>query len=245
MKKRSILQLISLVGILWFSESVLAYTYYPSMYGNTYIPSYTYIQDSSTYPGCGQADIIIGGQIWASCNVYSKSTGSNEKSGWFFAKDSKASFVSYNGLWAPLEWKWKVKSMSSWYRGPCANWYRIPSRWDWETALYYARLNKTSVSNLLNLPTNGGFRGQKDSDGDVLINGQLDVLGSYWTSSVEFGNYAKPIIMRINGVYQNYRLDGTYYSQKDSGYQWQYGENGLSLVTATSSDLANVRCIKN
>lgn len=216
------------------------------MYGNTYLPSYAYIQDTSVYPGCGQADILIGGQIWASCNVLTKNTGSNDKSGWFFARDTKSSFVSYNGLWAPLEWKWKVKTTTSWSQGPCANGYHIPSRWDWETALYYARLNGTSVSNLLNLPRNGGFRGQKDSDGDVIISGQLDVLGSYWSSSVEFGsNTYNPVIMRINGTYQNYRMDGTYYSNKESGYQWQYGETGLSLVTATSSDLANIRCIKN
>lgn len=39
----------------------------------------------STYPGCSQADIIIGGQIWASCNTIDRNAGSTEKSGWFFA----------------------------------------------------------------------------------------------------------------------------------------------------------------
>jgi len=54
--------------------------------------------DALAYPGCDRADIIIGGQVWAGCNATTQSKGSSEKSGWFFAGDKSASFLSYNGL---------------------------------------------------------------------------------------------------------------------------------------------------
>lgn len=241
--------LLVVLGIIFgVASDAAAYTYYPSnsyYYGGYYSNPY-YLQTSSVYPGCSGADILIGGQIWASCNALSKNIGSTEKSGWFFAKDLKSSFVSYNGIGAPLEWKGKATSTNSWFQGPCAKGYRLPTRGDWETVIYYARLNGTSVTNLINLPKNGGFRGYKDSDGDIRIEGQQDVLGSYWTNSFEYSNNTyTPVVMRINGTYQNYRVDGTYYSDTTTGYEWQYGETGLSLVSGTYSDLANVRCIKN
>lgn len=225
--------------------SVHAYYYYPSSNNYIYYPSRHYTPVSPVYPGCSNPDIVIGGQIWSSCNALNKNLWSPEKSGWFFAKDAKASFISYNVIGAPLEWQGKVTNSQSWMQGPCARGYRLPSRYDWETIMYYARLNGTSVSTLLNLPRNGGFRWYKDSDGDVMIKSEQDILGAYWTSDVEYnGSSYAPIVMRINGSYQNYRMDGTYYSDTSSGYDWQYGETGLSLVAGTYSDLANVRCIK-
>lgn len=56
-----------------------------------------YVSSYSVYPGCSNSDIIIGGQIWASCNALDTGEGSASKSGWFFAGDSQSSFASYNG----------------------------------------------------------------------------------------------------------------------------------------------------
>ncbi len=63
------------------------------------VPSggYGYGNSSGGYPGCNRADIVIGGQIWAPCNVAKGTKGSSSVSGWFFANDQKASFVSENG----------------------------------------------------------------------------------------------------------------------------------------------------
>lgn len=39
-----------------------------------------YVSYQSKYPGCSKADIIIGGQVWASCNALDKNTGSDSRS---------------------------------------------------------------------------------------------------------------------------------------------------------------------
>ncbi len=44
-----------------------------------------YGSDFARYPGCTSADIVIGGQIWASCNALDRNQGSTKKTGWFFA----------------------------------------------------------------------------------------------------------------------------------------------------------------
>jgi hypothetical protein len=241
-----IFSLIVLAGIpVSATQQWSPYTYYPTN-TYTYYPSNYYTPVAPVYPGCSAPDIIIGGQIWASCNALTKNTGNTNKSWWFFARDTRASFYSYNGRGAPLEWQGKTRPQNTpWITGPCAPGYRIPSRWDWETILYYARLNGSSVTTILNLPRNGWFRGYKDSDGDVRIESEQDIAWAYWSSSVEYGNNQSfPIVMRINAPYQANRMDGTYYSDTESWYDWQYSDAGLSLVAGTASDLANVRCIK-
>lgn len=75
---------------------------------------YTYTQYNPGYPGCGRADIIIGGQIWAACNVAGGSNGATGVSGWFFANDLRASFVSANGQNTRLEWQGKVIPVANW-----------------------------------------------------------------------------------------------------------------------------------
>jgi hypothetical protein len=75
---------------------------------NSYGPIY------GTYPGCSAADIVIGGQIWASCNALDRNVGSTAKSGWFFAGDRESSFTSYNGSNTALEWMGKQTRESSW-----------------------------------------------------------------------------------------------------------------------------------
>ena len=208
------------------------------------IPSSGYGYYSGGYPGCGRDDIIVWGQVWAACNVGSRSNWSATTSGWFFANDLRASFVSQNGQGNLLEWQGKALTSGNWGDGPCAKWYRLPTRGEWETALYYARQNRTSVSVLLNLPNNGGYRGYKDSNADVRIENRTDTLASYWTSSSSYYNDSYPTLMRIGAVYQNYRLDGTYYSYSSSAYNWQYTDSWLELISGTSSDIANVRCIR-
>ena len=74
---------------------------------NSYGPTY------GTYPGCSAADIVIGGQIWASCNALDRNVGSTAKSGWFFAGDRESSFTSYNSSNAALEWMSKQTRESS------------------------------------------------------------------------------------------------------------------------------------
>lgn len=68
----------------------------------------------SSYPGCGTADIIIGGQIWASCNALDRNIGSTNRSGWFFAGDAQSTFTSYNSSSATLEWVGKQTRDRSW-----------------------------------------------------------------------------------------------------------------------------------
>ena len=128
-------------------QIIYIYQNVPSSYGYTYT--------NPGYPGCGRSDIIIGGQSWASCNVAESSNGSSSVSGWFFANDLRASFLSSNGQGTRLEWQGKVIPVANWGDGPCASGYRLPTRGEWETALYYARQNSVSVTTLLNLPQNG------------------------------------------------------------------------------------------
>lgn len=110
--------------------------------------------------------------------------------------------------------------------------------------MFYARQNGTSASNLINLPRNGGFRGYKDTSGDVRIEGRNDVAGSYWTSTYSYNGGYFPMMMKLGNVYQNVRMDGTYYGYNNYGYNWQYTDTGLELIGGTSTDLANVRCIR-
>lgn len=208
------------------------------------VPSTGYTYTSPGYPGCGRSDIVVGGQAWASCNISTRSNGSSSTSGWFFANDLRASFLSSNGQGTRLEWQGKVVPVASWGDGPCASGYRLPTRGEWETALSYARQNNVSVTTLLNLPRNGGYRGYKDSNSDVRIEARTDTAASYWSSTLNYNGGYFPTIMRIGAVYQGYRVDGTYDSYQNSGYNWQYTDNWMELISGTSSDLANIRCIR-
>ncbi len=214
------------------------------VYQNVPLSGNSYTSYNPGYPGCGQADIVIGGQVWAACNVADRSNGSNSISGWFFANDLAASFASYNGQWARLEWQGKVVPVANWWDGPCSSGYRLPTRNEWETALYYARQNSVSVATLLHLPENGGYRGYKDSNSDVRVESRIDTVASYWASTVNYNGGYFPTLMRIGAVYQGYRLDGTYGSYSTNSYNWQYTDSGLELTSGTSSDLANIRCIR-
>jgi hypothetical protein len=171
--------------------------------------------------------------------------GSDDRSGWFFANDMYSSFVGYNGLGNRIEWQGKVIPESNWNDGPCAEGYRLPTRGEWETARYYARLNNTSLKSLLSLPLNGAYRGYKDSNSDVRLEARYDVDGAYWSSTVEYNNGGYfPVVLHFNSSYAGYRTDGTDYSYSSNSYRWQYTDTGLELVGGTSSELANVRCIK-
>lgn len=56
------------------------------------------VSAQSRYPGCSRDDILIGGQIWASCNSLDRKIGSDVRSGWFFAGDMYAMYQSENGF---------------------------------------------------------------------------------------------------------------------------------------------------
>ena len=203
---------------------------------NTYGPNY------ATYPGCSAPDIIIGGQIWASCNAIDRNLGSTNKTGWFFAGDRESSFTSYNGNDTALEWMGKQTRESSWNIGPCATGYRLPTQGEWNTLQSYARAGNTTISSLISLGQNGSYQGSRNTNGDITITGRLSATAAYWSSSVESG---VPIVMHVGSTYQGYNTTGTDYGYVNSGYQWTYGDTGLSLLRATTGELANVRCMRN
>lgn len=200
----------------------------------------SYAPVSGTYPGCSTADIIIGGQAWASCNALDRNAGSTSKSGWFFAGDRESSFVSFNASTAALEWMGKQTRDNSSYSGPCAAGYRVPNRGEWETLQVYARANGTTVANMISLNQNGAYQGTRNTNGDISITGRLSVAAAYWTSSIESGN---PIVMHIASGYSPYGST-TNYGYVSNGYQWTYTDGGLQLLSSTTGELANVRCIR-
>lgn len=195
------------------------------------------------YPGCSYSDIIVGWQAWASCNSLSKNKGSTTKSGWFSAGDTVSTFLSNNGVGSRLEFQRKT-SPTDIYTGPCAKGYRVPNRGEWEVAIYYSRLNNVSLSRLLNLPYNGGYRIFRDSDADVMVESRSDILGAYWTSTYEDIWGARPIVLHLGGNSSGYRLDSTDGSYSEESRKFQYGENGLELVGGEETEIANVRCIR-
>lgn len=208
--------------------------YYPHQYG--------YTSTRSAYPGCNKSNIIIGGQEWSACNSIDRNRSSSEQSGWFFAGDIQSTFLSYNGIWNSLAWQGKQTRNSSWTQWACATGYRIPSRSEWEMAIFYARQNGTTLATLLWLPYNGAFYGYRDSDGNVTLSKRADVNGAYWTSSIEWSN---PTILHLASSYAWYRTDGTDYTNSHSSTRWQYTEKWLVLTQSNYSEIANVRCIKN
>lgn len=198
------------------------------------------------YPGCDRPDIIVGGQIWAGCNATTQSKGSSQKSGWYFAGDKTASFLSYNGFGQRLAFQGKNKLQDwGWTVGPCAKGYRLPNRGDFETAIYSARLNNTSVAWLLALPENGGYRTYRDSDGDIMVEARENVGGAYWTSTKEDIYGLRNIVLHLGTVYAGQRMDGTDGVYNTDRYTWQYDDAGLELVGGEETEMANVRCIRN
>ncbi len=195
------------------------------------------------YPGCTTGDLVIGGQVWASCNSLTKNKGSTVKSGWFSAGDTLATFLSYNGIGSRLEFQRKTSPTDS-FIGPCAKGYKVPNRGEWETAIYYSRLNGVTLSTLLGLPYNGSYRTFRDSDGDIMVTARENVLGAYWTSTYEDIWGYRPVVLHLGATYLGYRIDGTEWVYKEETRTFQYGENGLELVGGEESEMANVRCIR-
>ncbi len=161
-------------------------TVYTQNQGQYYYPSqYPYTSTITSYPGCSKANIVIGGQEWSSCNATDRGTSHQDQSGWFFAGDTQSTFLSYNGMGNSLAWQGKQTRTQSYAQGPCASGYRIPTRGEWETAIFYARQNNTSLAAMLSLPYNGSFYGYRDSDGNVTLSARADVNGAYWSSTFE------------------------------------------------------------
>ncbi len=192
------------------------------------------------YPGCSTGDMVIGGQVWASCNALTKGKGSDLKTGWFLSGDRYSTFISYTGLGSRLEFQ-KKQTQTDIPAGPCAKWYRVPNRGEWETAIYYSRLNGTNVATLLGLPYNGGYRTFRDSDGDIMIEARTDFLGAYWSSTYEDIWWTRPVVLHLG---TRSRMDGTDGVYRENSYKFQYGENGLELVGGEETEMANVRCIR-
>lgn len=195
----------------------------------------------STYPGCSSADIVIGGQIWASCNALDRNAGSIAKSGWFFAGDTQSTFTSYNGSNTTLEWMGKQTQTSAWTTGPCASGYRLPNRGEWEILQSYARSNSSTIASLIGLQSNGAYQASRNSAGDVTISSRLPVSASYWTSTMDGGT---PTVMHVGSTYAGYSTTGTDYGYVNSGYQWAYTDTGLQLQRSTTGELANARCVR-
>ena len=196
---------------------------------------------SSTYPGCSSADVVIGGQIWASCNALDRNAGSTSRSGWFFAGDTQSTFTSYNGSNATLEWMGKQTQAGAWTTGPCATGYRLPNRGEWEVLQSYARANSSTIASLIGLQSNGAYQATRNSGGDVTISSRLPVSASYWTSTMDGGT---PTVMHIGSSYAGYTTTGTDYGYVNSGYQWAYTDTGLQLQRSTTGELANARCVR-
>lgn len=195
----------------------------------------------TSYPWCTARDIVIGNQVWASCNALDTNKGSSSRSGWFFAGDTQSTFESYNAANAVLEWAGWQRRTKSWKIGPCAESYRLPTRSDWITLQSYANANKKSIANIINLPLNAGYIATRNSYGDIAIDGRLSVGASYWTST----HYNQsPIVMRIGSRYLWYHTNGTEFGYVNKGYEWIDTDTGLSLINSTAGELANVRCIK-
>ena len=196
---------------------------------------------SSTYPGCSTADIVIGGQIWASCNALDRNVGSTTRSGWFFAGDTQSTFTSSNGYNTSLEWMGKQSMTSAWTTGPCASGYRLPNRGEWETLQAYARANNSTITSIVGLQSNWAYQASRNSAGDVTITSRLPVSAAYWTSTMDGGT---PTVMHIGSSYAGYNTTGTDYGYVNSGYQWAYTDTGLQLQRSTTGELANARCVR-
>lgn len=202
--------------------------------------------DALAYPGCDRADILVGGQIWAGCNATTQSRGSSVQSGWFQVGDKAPLFLSYNGIGQRLAFQKKVRTQDwGWTVGPCAKGYRLPTRGDFETAIYYSRLNNTSLSSLLSLPQNGSYKTYKDSDGDVMVESRVDVSGAYWTSTKIDVYGTRNVVLHIGSTYAGHRMDGTDATYDYEKSTWQYDEAGLELVGGEVAEMANVRCIRS
>ncbi len=80
------------------------------------------VASTFAYPGCNSGDLIVGGQIWSSCNATTKGKSSSTKSGWFLAGDMLPAFLSFNGWDTRLEFLGKYSSTKdrSGSVGPCA-----------------------------------------------------------------------------------------------------------------------------
>ena len=196
---------------------------------------------SSTYPGCSTADIVIWGQIWASCNALDRNAGSTNRSGWFFAGDTQSTFTSYNGSNATLEWMGKQTQVGAWTTGPCASGYRLPNRGEWEVLQSYARANSTTIGSLISLQSNWGYQASRNSGWDVSLTSRLPVSAAYWTSTMDGGT---PTVLHIGSSYAGYNTTGTDYGYVNNSYQWAYTDTGLTLQRSTTGELANVRCMR-
>lgn len=218
---------------------------YYNRQNNNYTSPYTLpvVSSQSRYPGCSKDDLYIGGQIWASCNSLDRNSGSDFYSGWFYNGAMYAAYSSNNGKNNTLYTQDKnFTNIRNWTFWPCANGYRLPTRWEWETAQNYARNNNTTIARLLNLPYNGWYMAYKDIRWNISVDARLNIGGAYWTSTAY---YDTPYVMHLGSTLANYRTDGTDMSYMDSQYRWQYTDNSLELVPGLYQEIANVRCIKN
>lgn len=176
------------------------------------------------YPWCWNDDIVIWGQVWASCNVIDLKKWNDYQSGWFTYTNARSLFTSVN--WNPYFSKNNTKLRSK--LSPCAEWYRLPNQWEWATAENYAKLNNTNIESLLRLPLNGWYIAMRDDRWSQIIDERLNVYGSYWTSTY-IGD--KKLVYHIWSLYAWYRTNGSDLSYKNVS-TWRY-------------EVANIRCIRD
>ncbi len=209
------------------------------------LPYASFANWGDAYPGCANADITIGDQVWASCNAVSRSEGSDLLSGWFLWGQTLPTMLSKNGATKLYEEILRSTSRSDFTRGPCATGYRIPTRYEWESIIFTSRRNGSTVAAILSLPLNGSRVITRDAKGKI-TNVQVTTFdAAYWTSStVTFGGKT-PMVMHIGQRSGYNRYDTTDGGYSKSGYGWQWKSDGKELVESSVNEIANVRCIRD
>lgn len=173
-------------------------------------------QNSSTYPWCNSPDVIIGNQAWASCNVGNNTAGTGIISygnyyqwgdltyyQWGDINPSKRENIKSGKINDSIhnDWWW------IWWQWPCADWYHVPSKYEWETTIstiWDVPIDKaTNIQTLLKIPTAScGFLTKE-------WNIAIGFVGSYYWSSDSDGTsaysfndgYMRQIPLRFRRMY--------------------------------------------
>lgn len=111
---------------------------------------------STTYPWCNMPDIVIDSkdwrQVWSACNIWTNISWLWKESYWSYFKWWRNN-ISTKGY--PLDLKYHNKDNNSWWditntstarKWPCASWYHVPSKREWESAILIV-LWKKELSN--------------------------------------------------------------------------------------------------
>lgn len=108
------------------------------------------------YPWCDISDIKIGEQIWAGCNVWASKSYNKQPIPNDEIPDSNVlKFIWWYYQWwkndssrsnenTGNKWDWQIRDDDAWWdttatqesrKWPCARWYHVPTKWEWEIAI--------------------------------------------------------------------------------------------------------------